>query len=193
MTPYHHPACLDGDELLAQCEIGFGRAAGPGGQHRNKVQTLVRLMHTPTGVEAHAGERRSQIENKHVAIKRLRLALAINVRMPVPAGEIGSELWRSRRQNPKAGQEGGRSPLGRWRGGGTGKIVVNPEHHDYPALLAEALDVIAAAGWDVKAASLRLEVSASQLIKLIADHPHALAHLNAQRQQAGLRPLRASN
>lgn len=187
--PWPHPACLDDDALLSQCELGFGRTGGPGGQHRNKVQSLVRIVHTPSGVEAHAGERRSQHENRRVALRRLRLALAVAVRTPAPAGEVGSDLWRSRRQRPGAGHEGGRSPLGRWRGGGTGFIVVNPHHHDYPSLLAEALDVIAASGWDAKAASLRLECSASQLVKLVAAHPPALAMWNRERANVGLRPL----
>ncbi len=187
-----HPACLVDEALLAQCEIGFGRSGGPGGQHRNKVQSLVRLVHTPTGIEAHAGERRAQHENRRVALRRLRLALAVSVRTPVPEGEVGSELWRSRLHRPSRGQEGGRSPLGRWRGGGSGLIVVNPDHHDYPSLLAEALDVIAAAGWDAKLASLRLSCSASQLIKLVAEHAPALVKWNQERASLGLKPLRGS-
>jgi hypothetical protein len=188
-----HPACLSDEALLAQCEIGFGRTSGPGGQHRNKVQTLVKLLHTPTGIESHAGERRSQVDNKRVALRRLRLLLAIHTRTPVPAGEIGSELWKSRRRAAPRGHEGGKSPLGRFRGGGTGYIVINPDHHDYPALLAEAMDVIAACGWEPKQASLRLDCSASQLVKLIAAHPAAMVELNAVRGKLGLRTLRVGD
>jgi hypothetical protein len=155
--------------LLKACDTARGRSGGPGGQHRNKVETLVTLTHRPTGIQAHAGERRSQLENKQVALRRLRLALAVGVREGVPAGEIGSALWRSRRAN--------------------GKIVCNPDHHDYPALLAEALDVLAACAWDTRKAALRLDVSATQLLRLVKDHPPALVHLNTQRQERGLHPL----
>jgi len=189
---YPHPSCQSDDALLADCEIGFGRSSGPGGQHRNKVQTLVKLKHTPTAIEAHAGERRSQAENRQVALKRLRLQLAIDVRIPVPDGDIGSDLWKSRRQSPARGHEGGQSPLGRFRGGGTGHLSINPDHHDYPALLAEALDVIASSAWDAKKASVRLECSASQLIKLVAEHPHAMVRWNAERKKLNLHPLRSS-
>lgn len=189
-TPWPHPACLDDEALLAQCQIGFGRSGGPGGQHRNKVQSLVRLVHAPTGIEAHAGERRTQHENRRVALRRLRLALAVEVRTPVPDGDVASDLWRSRRHQPRRGEEGGRSPLGRWRGGGSGLIVVNPDHHDYPSLLAEALDVIAACDWDAKLASLRLECSATQLIRLVADYAPAMVRWNREREARGMRPLR---
>src|SRR5215471_12693999 len=91
-----HPATLDGEELLAQCEMTKGRTKGPGGQHRNKVETRVTLEHKPTGLLAHAGERRSVVDNKRVALFRLRLALAVAVRTAVPAGDVRSQLWQTR-------------------------------------------------------------------------------------------------
>ncbi len=147
------------------------------------------MHHEPTGVEAHAGERRSQMENKKVALRRLRLALAVSVRTSVPIGEIGSGLWKSRRREPSRGA--GAAPAGRkkWTGGGAGHLEINPDHHDYPALLAEALDVIGACGWDAKTASLRLECSATQLVKLVKAHPPALAMWNREREGIGQRPL----
>src|SRR5690606_15091114 len=87
-----HPATLSDEDLLKECQIGKGRSSGPGGQHRNKVETQVTITHLPTGVTARAGERRSAEENKRVAIRRLRLALAVEVRTVVPAGEIRSDL-----------------------------------------------------------------------------------------------------
>lgn len=189
-TPWHHPACLDDEALLAQCQVDRGKTGGPGGQNRNKVETLIELTHTPTGVESHAGERRSQLENRRVALRRLRLALAVEVRTSVPVGEIGSGLWRSRRRSP-AGEAGKSGAGGGKKGkGGAGTIEINPDHHDYPALLAEALDVIAAAGWDPRKASLRLECSASQLVRLVKEHPPALTMWNRERAGLGLRALR---
>lgn len=169
--PPPHPASLDETELLAQCEVGRGRSGGPGGQNRNKVETKITITHLPTGIEAHASERRSQKENRSVAIFRLRLALAREVRTPIPIGEVRTDLWRSRCD---AG----------------GHIACNPEHEHYPTLLALALDVVAAAGWDVKKASLRLCCTMSQLVKLIKDEPHAWAKLNAERQARGLHAMR---
>ena len=51
-------------------------AGGPGGQHRNKTESAVRLTHPPTGVTVTATERRSQHENREVALERLRERIA---------------------------------------------------------------------------------------------------------------------
>ncbi len=188
--PWRHPACLSDEALLGKCTVGTGRTGGPGGQNRNKVETLIELTHTATGVEAHAGERRSQMENKRMALRRLRLNLAVQVRVAVPEGPVGSDLWRSRRKRAPKNATAGSPPSTRWEGGGEGVLEVNPDHHDYPAMLAEAMDVIAAAGWDLKPASLRLNCSTSQLLKLIRDYPPALIALNRHRGEAGMGTLR---
>ncbi len=203
MTPRHtwsHPAALDEETLLRDCSFAQGRSGGPGGQHRNKVETKVTATHTPTGLSASASERRSAIENKRVAIKRLRLTLATEFRAGVPAGEIGSDLWKSRRKKQKQGPQsrkkkapltpetvGLHAPAPQ---GSTGMIVCNPSHRDYPALLAEALDVLADAGWDHDIAATRLDVSKTQLVKLIREHAPALVLFNKERVKAGLRALR---
>jgi hypothetical protein len=200
--PWPHPACLDEEDLLAQCTLTRSRSSGPGGQHRNKVESQVILLHTPTGLTAQAAERRTAAENKRVAVRRLRLTLAVEHRCPVPRGGIGSDLWKSRRSTPPRGKTeeifpgirvridpaGGAE--GRPAGAPLGRIACNPDHHDYPALLAEALDVIADANWDTRRAAARLEVSASQLLKLVKDHPPALLRLNAERAARGERPLK---
>lgn len=188
--PWPHPACLPDEQLLAQCAIGRGRSGGPGGQNRNKVETLIELTHTPTGVQAHAGERRSQMENRGVALRRLRLALAVAVRTTVPSGEVGSGLWKSRRRAAPKNANAGSPPKGRWTGGGAGLLELNPDHHDYPAILAEAMDVLAASGWDPKKASLRLDISASQLTKLVREHPPAMLAWNREREALGDHLLR---
>lgn len=156
-----HPAALDEETLLSQCELVKGRSSGPGGQNRNKVETKVTLTHAPTGVSAHAGERRSSIENRRVAVFRLRLALATEVRLGLPSGEIRSALWMSR-----------------CRGG---RVVCNAEHWDFPAMLAEALDVIHAAGLDARKASVRLCCTMTQLVRLVKDHPAAFEKWNRDR------------
>ena len=59
-VPGPHPATLTGPHLRKQCQVTFGRTSGPGGQHRNKVETAVRIIHVPTGIRAAAGERHQE-------------------------------------------------------------------------------------------------------------------------------------
>ena len=169
--PPPHPATLPEGELLAACEISRTRRGGPGGQHRNKVETAILILHVPTAVRAEANERRSQAENRRVAILRLRLRLAIEIRSTDgPSGrDQPSPLWQSRRQGRR--------------------IRVNRTHSDFPALLAEALDVVDGSQFDVTRAAQRLGVSTSQLIGLLKLEPAALVAVNADRKRLGLRPL----
>ncbi|WP_224366115.1 peptide chain release factor family protein [Hyalangium versicolor] len=66
---------LDDEALLKACDVEYFIASGPGGQHRNKTESGVRLTHPPTELSITATERRSQIQNKGVALERLREGL----------------------------------------------------------------------------------------------------------------------
>jgi protein subunit release factor B len=78
------PEPLDPERVLAECELEFVRASGPGGQHRNRRETGVRLTHLPTGVVVMATERRSQAANRRLALERMveRLERRRHVRRP---------------------------------------------------------------------------------------------------------------
>lgn len=165
-----HPAALEPDVLAAQCEIRRTRRSGPGGQNRNKVETAIVMRHRPTGVAAEASERRTQGENLRTALFRLRVNLALEVRRPFGPDAATSSLWQSRCRDAR--------------------IVVNPAHDDFPALLAEALDVVDACGYDLNAASERLGCSATQLLKFLKAEPRAFLILNDRRRSHGARPYR---
>jgi len=49
------------------------KSSGPGGQHKNKRETAVRIRHLPTGITALATEHRSQARNKALALRRLEM------------------------------------------------------------------------------------------------------------------------
>lgn len=74
----------DRESLERDCDLEFFIASGPGGQHRNKVESGVRLVHRPTGSMVTATERRSQHENRAVAFARMAALLTERQRVRLP-------------------------------------------------------------------------------------------------------------
>jgi hypothetical protein len=165
----NHPAADSPEQLLANCDVRRLRRSGPGGQHRNKVETAISLRHLPTGVHAEARERRSQAQNQSVALFRLRVNLALEVRRPCGPDNVPSPLWQSRC--------GGRA------------LKVSVSHDDFPTLLAEALDVLAASDADPKQAAAVLGCTPSQLVRLLKLDPRALLLVNRWRHERQMHAL----
>jgi hypothetical protein len=164
-----HPAARSAEQILAECDVRRLRRSGPGGQHRNKVETAVSLHHIPTGARAEASERRSQAQNRSVALFRLRVNLALEVRRRCGSAHVPSPLWQSR------------------CGGG---LKVSASHDDFPALLAEALDVLAALDADPKRSAATLGCTPSQLVRLLKLDSRALLLVNEWRKERQLHALR---
>lgn len=162
-----HPAALDVATLLRACSETRTKRSGPGGQHRNKTETAVVLLHEPTGISAEASERRSQAENRQVALKRLRLKLAVEHREP--AQIQSSESWRKRVRGRQ--------------------LVIAAEHQDFPMIVAEALDQLQAAGCEIPPVAQKLGVTGTQLVRLLKKCPAAWVALNKDRERRGLRVL----
>ena len=110
MNPYRD---LADDDLLAQCEVELRRASGPGGQHRNKVESAVRLIHRPTGVVANATERRSQHANRALALERLREKLEVRFHVDAPRHKTRKPRGVRRREVEEKRQESVRKRLRR--------------------------------------------------------------------------------
>jgi hypothetical protein len=169
-TPEELRARLDFDDarLLAECDVHIHRASGPGGQHRNKVSTAIRLRHRPTGFSVNATERRSQHENKLRAVHRLREAIAIGIRVPPPDEIAWPESVQLHDQ----------------------RLRVNPKNPAYWSVLALALDTLLASEGQVARAAARLGVSTSSFTRFLADHAQAWTEANNIRSAFGLGPLK---
>jgi hypothetical protein len=183
-----HPAALTVEELLKEVDFRTTRGPGPGGQHRNKSDTMVRLTHRPTAIHAQAGERRSLDLNRAEAIHRLRVNLALRCRTPPPRPATFSSGMET---SVSSAHGAAIEPSELWRSRVKGRrLVVSAAHADFPALLAEALDVLAWLADDVPATARTLGVTTSQLARFLAVEPAALAELNHRRSAHGKPPLR---
>jgi hypothetical protein len=159
------------DALIAQCEVDRYRASGPGGQHRNKTESAVRLRHKLTGVSAIGEDSRSQSENKLHAVRRLRSAIALDVREPAPP-----------QPSPRLAAlvAGGTAPLGK-------QTRLTGE---YWTAIAELLDLLVANGLEIGTTAHQLGISTGALSKLLLHDDLVGRAVNDLRRARNMRPLR---
>lgn len=70
-------------------DISFARSGGKGGQNINKRETAVRVVHTPTGLSAHATSERSQEANREEAMRL-----------------VHAKVWKFEEEKQKAAERG---------------------------------------------------------------------------------------
>ncbi|MDC0713891.1 peptide chain release factor-like protein [Stigmatella sp. ncwal1] len=102
---------LDDEALLKTCEVEYFIASGPGGQHRNTTASGVRLTHSATELSVTATERRSQIQNKGVALDRLREGLKVLTFVPKVRRATKPTKGSQRRRLEGKKQEGQKKAL----------------------------------------------------------------------------------
>lgn len=133
----------DDDTLFRQCEFIMQKGTGNGGQKINKTSSAVRLAHRPTGIAVAANEQRSQSQNRHIALRKLRFAIAVGIRcVPAPGASFSFEPIPS---------------------------ASNPLRFNIWA--AHLLDIAVPLGCDLKLSAAALGVSPSKLDKTLRKSP----------------------
>lgn len=92
----------DRESLERDTDAEFVRASGPGGQHRNKVESGVRLTHRSTGIVVQATERRSQVQNREIAFERLAQKLEEMQKPEVP--RVATKVPRAQKRKRLEGK-----------------------------------------------------------------------------------------
>lgn len=151
---------LEDQDLLKHCEYESYRATGPGGQHRNKVETAVRLkLKEIPVIFACATERRSQFENKSFALKRLRIKIAMECREPEASFWPGP--WNCRENSEQ-----------------------------YPLFLATVLDALSFYEYQIAQTARHFQLSTGQFVRLLAADDRLWTTTNQERQKRKMRLLR---
>jgi hypothetical protein len=167
---------LSDEQLLAQCAVDTYRASGPGGQKRNKTSSAVRLRHPPSGLIVIAEESRSQHENRARALRRLRQALYLKLREPLPAEELTPQRLAERAGFAEALVDG-RLHLGR------------KDPRFWPAV-GLVLDVLLAVEARLAEAAAALGTSTANLGDFLRGDDKVWEQANQLRVRFGHRPLR---
>ncbi len=158
------PYALEDEALLRECRQEALHSGGPGGQHRNKTASAVRLVHLATGAEAQSHDHRERLSNRAEALARLRVRLACLVR------GASDPQWLA--------------PYRRGR-----QLRLGAHARDYARACACALDALAACDGSLPQAGAALGISSSQLAKLLGADPEARAAGDRLRAAHGLGPI----
>ncbi|XP_016444288.2 uncharacterized protein LOC107769578 [Nicotiana tabacum] len=170
---------MSDEELMRQCEMDTFKASGPGGQHRNKRESAVRLKHNPTGIVAQAVEDRSQHMNRASALTRLRVLLALKVRNSIdldtytPPQELLQILPA-------------KSTI---RGSDCGPQI-GPKNPKFALGMQALLDLIFAVEGSVADAAKKLGLSTGALSRLLLSDDNLRMAVNEFRISKGMKPLK---
>lgn len=159
---------MDDEALLRQCREECFRASGPGGQHRNKTDSAVRLSVLGGAVVGLCSEHRSQHRNRAEALRRLRIALAMDLRLPMAENISGDMPDAPSKESWKLGRK----------------------DHRYAGFIAHLLDVLSHHDWAVGLAAETLGTSTGKLIRMLSRDPQLWNVVNQARAKLGLVNLR---
>lgn len=177
----HEILSLPDEAILAQCDIHIYKASGPGGQHRNKVSSAVRLRHKETGITATANDSRSQHSNRKLALQRMRMNIALRLRSPLaPTGdepnlpEILAECIHVATKGPQAG---------------SARLTIGRKNHRFWLVAAYLLDILTGAEGKVAQAAEMLGITTGNLTSVLKSDRHLIAAVQEIRKSHNMRPI----
>eukprot|EP01018_Ginkgo_biloba_P023100 Gb_31325 [translate_table: standard] len=170
---------LTDKQLMEQCEMDTYKVSGPGGQHRNKRESAVRLKHIPTGIVSQAVEDRSQHKNRGVALNRLRQLIALKVRNPIDLETYKPPSELVRILPAKAAIKGADSGQ-----------RIGPNNANFVLGVRALLDLMLAVEGSVSEAAKPLGLSTGALSRLILSDDALRQAVNELRASKGLKQLR---
>jgi hypothetical protein len=144
---------LDVEALRRTCEFQAYQAQGPGGQKRNRVYSGMRAVHSASGLQAQAHDRREAERNRITAIRRLREHLAAafipHLSFADPALPERARVWLQAMKEPIF------------------RPVCSEEHEDFPRHAVQALLALAVTRGALPFAAVELGCTSSALARFL--------------------------
>ena len=163
---------LDDRGLLALCQVDTYRAGGPGGQKKNKTVSAVRLRLRDAGLIVVGTESRSQHQNRARALRRLRMAVALELRRPIDPDDYEPSQVLRTCLTAKS------------------QLHVGRRDHRYTRVVSEVLDALAACNLRLSAAAALIGITTANLSTFIRRDPKLLDRVNRLRREAGMKLIR---
>ncbi len=158
------------ERLLEECTVRTHRGSGPGGSRADTTESAVRITHEPTDISVTASDRRSQHENRELALRRLRLAYALKVRHGVEPERV--QVPETLRPYVQQG------------------LRINASNAHYPFMVKLVLDVLEAHRGRLSETADTLGVSTNRLTAFLTNHESLHERANALRGAHGHGPIR---
>lgn len=156
--------------LLEECTVRTHRGSGPGGSRADTTESAVRITHEPTDISVTASENRSQHENRELALRRLRLAYALQVRHGVNPERV--QVPETLRSYVEQG------------------LRIKPSNPHYPFMVKLVLDVLEAHRGRLSEAADTIGVSTNRLTAFLTAHESLHERTNILRRRHGHGPVR---
>ena len=175
---------LSDEQLLVGCDIHIYKASGPGGQHRNKVSSAVRLRHRETKISATANDSRSQHTNRTQALRRLKMNIALKLRAPFDLETTAIPPLLAEcifvQKTPKK-----TNPASE----GMSRLEIGRKDARFWTVAAILLDMLESVKGQLGVVARKLQISTGNLTKILKSDRHLLAATQEIRKSGGLKGI----
>ncbi len=161
---------LSDEQLLSEAEVDYSRASGPGGQKRDKTESAVRIYHPEVDLSASCERTRSRHRNRELALRKLKIAYAIQTRHSFPREKF--EVPEALRQYVDNG------------------LRIKTENPYYPFLLKLVLDLLENSEGRISQVADLLGVSTSRVVDFLKRKDRAFQEANSIRKKYDHSPLK---
>ncbi|MAJ91514.1 MAG: hypothetical protein CMF40_04925 [Legionellales bacterium] len=168
---------LSEKELLQQCIIGNFLSSKPGGQHRDKKASSVRISLFDGDIAVTSSRSRSLQANQKDALNKLKIGIVCKYRSDFSLKRCIALFQLEKYFNDKL--------LVR-----NSKINLSSNNPNYLIVAGIILDILFMHSWQIQSTSKKLGVSSSHLVNFFSKEKKLLIFINAEREKLGMRSLK---